>query len=47
VGLDTGKPAQDLIAWYKIAGYRRVGEVHSKGTIYDSVVIEKDLSKPD
>jgi len=43
--LDTAKPAQDLIGWYVRRGYRPVGEVHWKGKTYDSVVMEKDLSK--
>ena len=43
--LDTAKPAQDLIGWYERRGYRPVGEVHWKGKTYDSVVMEKGLSK--
>ena len=43
--LDTAKPAQDLIGWYERRGYRPVREVHWEGKTYDSVVMEKDLSK--
>src|SRR2546428_2123026 len=43
--LDPAKPAQDLIGWYERRGYRPVGEDHWKGKTYDSVVMEKGLSK--
>lgn len=44
VGLDTAKPATELIAWYERRGYRVVGNVHWEGKTYDSVVMHKTLA---
>src|SRR5438132_12820454 len=43
--LDTAEPAQDLIGWYERRGCHPVGEVRWAGKTYDSIVMEKDLSK--
>lgn len=43
IQLDTAKPAEHLVEWYKRRGYKIVGEVHWEGKTYDSYVFEKTL----
>lgn len=43
--LDTAKPATHLIELYTHAGYRACGERHWEGKMYDSVIMEKVLSR--
>lgn len=43
IQLDTAKPAEHLVEWYKKRGYKIVGEMHWEGKTYDSYIFEKTL----
>lgn len=43
IQLDTAKPAEHLVEWYKRRGYKIVGEMHWEGKTYDSYIFEKTL----
>jgi ribosomal protein S18 acetylase RimI-like enzyme len=43
IQLDTAKPAQHLVSWYKKRGYKIVGETHWEGKTYESWIFEKSL----
>lgn len=43
IQLDTAKPAEHLVEWYKRRGYKIVGEKHWEGKTYDSYIFEKTL----
>ncbi|MHB8632116.1 MAG: GNAT family N-acetyltransferase [Candidatus Limnocylindria bacterium] len=45
VRLDTAQPALALVSWYHRRGYRPVAQVRWPGKTYESVVLEKTLTR--
>lgn len=43
IQLDTAKPAEHLVGWYKRLGYEIVGDIRFDGKTYESWIFEKQL----